>query len=126
VEEKMSRVVHFEVPVDNPERAVRFFNQVFDWKLDKYPGGPDYWLATTGAPEQMGINGALTRRSAPQTVMTNTIGVESLDDTIKKIKENGGTIITEKQTVPNIGYVIYFRDSGNNVWGLIQPIMPSK
>ena len=31
----MSRVVHFEIPADDPERAVEFYKKVFGWKIDK-------------------------------------------------------------------------------------------
>ena len=31
----MSRVVHFEMGVDDPERAVAFYETVFGWKTNK-------------------------------------------------------------------------------------------
>jgi hypothetical protein len=34
----MARVVHFEIPADKPERAVAFYQKVFDWKIEKFPG----------------------------------------------------------------------------------------
>ena len=45
----MSRVVHFELCADDPERAVKFYEEVFGWKIQKWDGPQDYWLATTGA-----------------------------------------------------------------------------
>ncbi len=29
----MPRVVHFEIPADDPERAIEFYRQVFGWKI---------------------------------------------------------------------------------------------
>ena len=43
----MLRVIHFEIPVDDPERAVNFYKKVFEWKIDKWEGPEDYWLVNT-------------------------------------------------------------------------------
>ena len=71
----MGRVIHFEIPVDNPDQAVEFYTQVFEWKIETWEGPQEYWLATTGPREEPGIDGALTRRSdlASATVNTNTV-----------------------------------------------------
>ena len=34
----MPRVVHFEIPAENPERAAKFYKEVFDWKIEKWQG----------------------------------------------------------------------------------------
>ena len=44
----MSRVVHFEIPADDPVRAAKFYEDVFGWKIEKWEGPFDYWLVTTG------------------------------------------------------------------------------
>ncbi len=31
----MPRVVHFEIAVDNPQRAIDFYTKVFGWKVEK-------------------------------------------------------------------------------------------
>lgn len=31
----MSKVIHFEIPADNPERTIKFYKEVFGWKIDK-------------------------------------------------------------------------------------------
>jgi len=60
----MPRVIHFEIPADNPDRAVEFYKQVFGWKFDKWQGPQDYWLITTGKGEP-GIDGGMLRRPHP-------------------------------------------------------------
>jgi len=37
-----SRVIHFEIPADDPQRAVDFYTRVFDWKFQKWAGPQDY------------------------------------------------------------------------------------
>ena len=58
----MSRVVHFEIPADDPERAINFYEKVFGWRFEKWEGPIEYWLVKTGPEDQPGIDGGLTRR----------------------------------------------------------------
>jgi predicted enzyme related to lactoylglutathione lyase len=44
----MPRIIHFELPADNPERAVEFYSKVFGWKMQKWEGPTEYWLVSTG------------------------------------------------------------------------------
>ena len=34
----MPRVVHFEFAAEDPQRAVKFYERVFGWKIDKWEG----------------------------------------------------------------------------------------
>jgi len=54
----MTRVVHFEIHADDPERAAAFYRSVFGWEIRKWDGPFDYWLVMTGPREEMGIDGA--------------------------------------------------------------------
>jgi len=42
----MPRVSHFDIPVDDPVRAQKFYKKVFDWKFEKWDGPMDYWMRT--------------------------------------------------------------------------------
>ena len=33
----MDKVVHFEIPADNVERANKFYKETFDWKITPVP-----------------------------------------------------------------------------------------
>ena len=46
----------------------------------------------------------------PEQATIVTVGVESVDESLKKIVEAGGTITQLKQAVPGIGYVAYCTD----------------
>ena len=117
----MPRVVHFEIPAEDPDRAVKFYSEVFNWKIEKWAGPVDYWLTTTGSDNEPGINGAIMKRQNPQATVTNTIEVPSVDDFLNNIVANGGKIITPKMPVPGVGYAAYFADTEGNVFGLMQP-----
>jgi predicted enzyme related to lactoylglutathione lyase len=120
VKKQMPRIIHFEIPADNPERAVKFYQKVFGWKVEKWAGPVDYWLVTTGGDKEYGINGAITEKSDYVTAITNTIGVASFEDAVKKIKESGGKQLMPKTAVPGIGYMTYCKDTEGNVFGIMQ------
>ncbi len=116
----MPKVIHFEIPADDPERAVAFYEKVFEWKIEKWEGPMDYWLVTTGEDEEPGINGAIVPKEFGDKVR-NTIAVDSFDEFAKKIEDEGGKMLTEKQTIPGVGVMAYFQDTEGNISGIIEP-----
>jgi len=116
----MARVVHFELPADDPERAIKFFESVFGWGITKWPGPADYWLVQTGETGEAGINGGITRRSDFMTSTVNTIDVASLDDVMEKIVAHGGQVLAPRMPVAGVGYLAYCRDTEGNIFGVMQ------
>jgi predicted enzyme related to lactoylglutathione lyase len=119
----MNRVIHFEIHADHPERAVAFYKSVFSWHVEKWPGPIDYWLAHTGEGE--GIDGAIKKRMVPAltdsiTSFVCTIGVDSIDDIVRKIATNGGSVIMPKTEIPGVGWHAYCKDTEGNLFGLMQ------
>jgi predicted enzyme related to lactoylglutathione lyase len=119
----MARVNHFEIYAENPEAVRPFYESVFGWKFSKFEGGPlEYWLITTGEDKDPGINGGMARPREGQSPGTiNTVAVQSLNQTIKKIEECGGKICVPKMAIPKIGWLAYAEDPGGNVFGIIEP-----
>jgi len=119
----MRRIVHFEIYTDDPEAVQAFYGDVFGWRFKKFEGGPiEYWLVTTGDDTVPGINGGLTRPREGQSPGTlNTIAVPSLDETVKKIEERGGTICVPKMAIPGVGWLAYAQDPGKTVFGIMEP-----
>ena len=117
----MPRVVHFEIMADDPDRAVKFFEKVFGWEINKWDNqAVDYWLIKTGEEGEPGIDGAISRRPDPNSRVTNTIDVPDVDEYAKKVEAAGGKIITEKMSIPGVGYFYYFLDTEGNTHGIIQ------
>ncbi len=116
----MPRVVHFELAVDDAERAAAFYRNVFGWKIDKWEGPMDYWLITTGNSDERGIDGAFTHRSEGFKNTVNTIDVQALDEHLAQIEAQGGKILMPKGPVPGIGWLAYAEDTEGNVFGMMQ------
>jgi uncharacterized protein len=121
----MSRVIHFEIHADQPERAIAFYRELFGWEFKSWAGGPEYWVVTTGPEGQPGINGGLIRRRGPnvgETVMAYicTVDVPVLDDGIAKITSLGGQIVVPRMPIPGVGWLAYGKDPEGNIFGIMQ------
>ena len=116
----MSRVVHFEIPADDPKRAIQFYENVFNWKIEKWEGPIEYWLITTGPEDQPGIDGGLGRREDPAIGIENTIDVKDLDASVAEVEKHGGQVTRPKMAVPGVGWMAYIKDTEGNVFGLMQ------
>ena len=116
----MPRVVHFEVPADDPTRAAEFYGQVFGWNITKREGPMEYWLVSTGSPDQPGIDGGLMRRQAPGQGIVNTMDVPSVDEYIARIEQAGGKVVAPKMEIPGVGWLAYCQDTEGNVFGIME------
>jgi hypothetical protein len=114
-----SRVIHFEIPADDPSRAERFYSRTFGWTFTKWDGPNDYWLVGTGE-NGPGIDGGMAKRQNPQHSLSNTIGVESVDRALEAVTANGGTVLSGKAAIPGVGWLAYFADPEGNPMGLMQ------
>lgn len=119
----MDKVVHFEIPFDDRERAGKFYSGLFGWNLVDLPE-MDYVLAYAAKTDENnmitetgGINGGLFPRNREAKTPIVVIGVDSVDETVKKVLAAGGKLVTPKQEIPNGSYA-RVTDSEGNVIGL--------
>lgn len=113
-----NRIVHFEIPANQPEALTRFYHELFGWKFEKAQiPGPEYWLCETGT-EEPGINGAVMQRQHPQQPWTNYVDVESIDAAIEKATKLGGQVALPKMQVADIGAIAAIIDPEGNICGL--------
>ena len=115
-----SRVVHFELPADDPDRCATFYADAFGWKVDKWGGPTDYWLVTTGEPGEVGIDGGIGKRQNADDRTTNTLDVADLDAAIEKVEAAGGAITNPKHAVRGVGWLAYATDTEGNPFGMMQ------
>ena len=112
-----SRPTHFEVPVDDPERAEKFYGTVFGWTFQSFDGAPSYYgMASTGDSDP-GINGALFQRG-DVAVTSLTMEVDSIESTCETIVAEGGSVTLGKTAIPGMGWFATCRDTEGNPFGL--------
>jgi uncharacterized protein len=116
----MPRPVHFDLTVDNPERAMKFYKEIFGWKFEKWNGPMEYWMVTTGDEKEPGINGGLSKRDESGMPNMNTIGVSSVDKFSKMVEDKGGKVLMPKSPIPGIGWFATCQDTEGNTFGIIE------
>lgn len=127
---KKHPVVHFEMPADNRERAIKFYSEAFGWEMNQLgPEMDNYILAATaetnadGMPSQPGtINGGIYQRGDGDTATHLVISVDNLDTHIEIVRQAGGEILGEPMDIPGIGRFIMIKDTEGNKVGLLQPV----
>lgn len=131
----MDKAVHFEIPADDLQRAIKFYETVFDWKIEKYPmpGDTEYYGAhtvetdiKTQMPKEPGaINGGMMEKSETSPYPIITMSVSSMEATLKKIEKNGGKTIVPPQNMGGMGLYARVKDCEGNIIGVWQDLKSS-
>jgi predicted enzyme related to lactoylglutathione lyase len=111
------RVVHFEVPYDDADRARAFYSDVFGWNIQPVPEfdynfvqtGP---VADTGMPTDVGyIGGGMFQRAKEVPTPVITIEVDDMTKALEAVAKHGGAAIGKPEAVGEMGIAAYFTDS---------------
>jgi len=120
----MPRVVHFEIHAGDPQRAIRFYTDLYGCQFTSW-GGESYWLIKTGEAPAPGIDGGLLPRRGEidgQAVIgyVCTVDVESVDAYAERVTAGGGQIVVPKMAVAGVGWFAYGKDTEGNIFGMMQ------
>jgi uncharacterized protein len=126
----MNGVVHFEIPADDMKKAAEWYKKVFGWNTEEIPGMPYIMTRTCecdeeNMPKEMGkINGGFYERDDGGASKNPVIVVKTsnIDESMEKIKSEGGEIVVEKKQVGDMGLYAQFKDSEGNIMGLWQDL----
>jgi predicted enzyme related to lactoylglutathione lyase len=121
----MDKVVHFEIPVDDVDRAQAFYRTVFGWEVQPIEDIGYTIVRTTPIDEESqlptepgAINGGMMRRSSEAPGPSVTIQVASIDEALGRIETEGGSTVRPRTELPGMGAYAYFKDTEGNVGGL--------
>lgn len=125
-----NRVIHFEIYAQEPERAMKFYTDVFGWTYQTWEfGGVPYYGVLTAPMDskEPGINGGLLKRPGPLPTGSDavigfacTVQVENIDETISKIEKAGGTLALAKMAIGGMAWQAYYKDTEGNIFGIHQ------
>lgn len=122
-----NRIVHFEIPVDDQDRANAFYEGAFGWEITTIPE-VGYTSVATGPADEQGptesgyINGGMFQREESLNTPLLTVDVIDIDAALSTIGKLGGTTVREKFAVGDIGFAAYFTDTEGNVVGLWETV----
>jgi predicted enzyme related to lactoylglutathione lyase len=122
----MPTIVHFEIPSDDVERSKKFYNELFGWSIEKWPGsesmpeGMEYLMITTTDDKgnKALTGGMMKRQNAQQQGITNYIDVKSIDEHSAKVEKLGGKVVVSKMPVPTMGYFAVCVDTETNSFAI--------
>jgi uncharacterized protein len=128
---KMNPVVHFEMPYEDRDRLMKFYNQAFGWQMQKLGKdmGDYITAATTETDENKmvkrpgAINGGFFPRRPdwPAQYPSVVIAVDDIKEAMKKVVDAGGRVLGEPMEIPSIGQYVSFLDTERNRASLLQP-----
>jgi predicted enzyme related to lactoylglutathione lyase len=110
-------VTYFEIPVTDMERAVRFYTTVFGHTLERQTLDGYEMALFPFADGSPGATGALARGDVYVPSKTGPIiyfRVNSIDETIRRARMLGATVLYEKKNVGEFGFVAEIEDSEGN------------
>lgn len=119
---KHGKICYMEIPATDPVASSRFYKKIFGWEIRVRGDGATAFDDTTGEVSGAWITG---RPPASHPGLVVYIMVDSVEETVKTILENGSEIVQPiGADAPEI--TARFRDPGGNVIGLYQePAQPS-
>ena len=122
----------FEIPADDLERAKKFYNELFGWKIEKEETnnegseGQYLFFKTTDENGGPGIGGGMMKRQHPQQMICNFITISSIDSYSSKIEQLGGKILVPKTAAKGHGYFVVCSDTENNHFGIFEEDVNAK
>ena len=119
LEGRVSKIVHFEIPVDDAARATAFYRDVLGWEISGF-GDQPYWLVRGGADDEPGANGALIGRGDLHRSPVLIAGVGDIDAALARVAAHGGQVLQGRLPVAGVGWSAYVADSEGNTIGLFQ------
>jgi uncharacterized protein len=119
-----NHLAHFTIPADDVERARRFYERAFGWRIEAW-GPPDFYTVFTDSDKP---HGAIAKRSdlaaahgKPADPGSSgigwecTIAVDNLDAIKAAIIKHGGKILHHEEEIVGVGTLFRFADTEGNV-----------
>lgn len=134
-----NRVVHFEIPATDKQRASKFYSDAFGWEMQ--PQGEEYGgyiVAVTGPQvptnmDDMGISGGIYQVDKKDVnAYRCVIGVDDIEKALKDVRNAGGKVYTDNKgpdgkdlgeimDIPNLGKWAKCEDTEGNIFTLLEP-----
>jgi hypothetical protein len=116
---------YFDLTVHDLARARVFFEQVLDWRFERFKMPYEYYRIKAGPESEAGIDGGIgSVEDAPLCAgrpMTQiTVAVAHLDDVLSRVQASGGRVVEPKMPIPGIGWYATCAEPGGLLFGIIQ------
>ena len=116
---------YFEIPVNDMDRAIKFYSHVFNVEFTKEVIHECEMAFFPFDVEGGGISGSPAKGEIYKPSIEGSLiylSTESIDKTMAKAKEFGGEELFPKTSVPDLGFSAEFRDSEGNRIALFEKL----
>jgi uncharacterized protein len=115
---------YFDLTVRDLDQARAFFEQVLDWRFERFEMPYEYYRIKAGPESEPGIDGGIgSVKDAPLCAgrpMTQvTIAVAQLDAVLSRVQASGGRVVEPKFPIPGIGWYATCAEPGGLLFGVI-------
>ena len=115
----MNPVNWFEIPVNDLDKAAKFYGKVLGYELSPQDMGSWKMAWFPMKQGEAGSAGTLMKSEGYVPSKKGTIvyfTVQDIDKTLEKVKQNGGKILMPKKDIGEHGFIAHFEDcEGNRV-----------
>ena len=121
--EMKNPVSYFEIPVQDLEKAIKFYNSVFGFEFEKDDIDGNEMAFFPQLENGKGISGALAKGETYKPSKTGTLiyfDTENIDEILIKVGKNGGKTLYPKTSIGELGFVAEFEDCEGNKIGIHQ------
>jgi predicted enzyme related to lactoylglutathione lyase len=108
-------IVHLEIFSDDTEKARKFWESLFGWQFEQYPGPSEYHMTRISDRAGAAISNADPGKRGTRTYFD----VDDINAATARVKELGGES-GEGMPVPNMGWFSVCKDPEGNEFGLWQ------
>ena len=110
------KLVHFEIPVQDADRATGFYSSVFGWEFsDSGMPGIDYRMVRTGDDQ----GGAVYPSESGEKSLIVYFDTDDIDASLAKVRSSGGEG-EDKQPIPGVGWFARCKDPEGTEFSLFQ------
>ena len=118
----MNKLRHFDIHALDVERAKNFYERIFDWKFGSYPGADEFYQVRASDGEVIGAVQGRKYNVHSKDILgfECSIAVDDVDETVRKVEEAGGKMLTNKTAIPGVGWIAKFVDTEGNLFAAIR------
>jgi uncharacterized protein len=117
MQKSLNPVVYFEIPVNDIDRAIKFYKTVFYFDFYKETIDKNEMALFPFTDNGSGVTGALAKGDIYKPTKNGVLiyfKTENIDETLKLVQQNGGQILYPKTTNGDLGFVAEFEDTEGN------------
>jgi len=115
-------IVHVEIPAADVKAAGKFYEALFNWKLEH---DPDLNYTQWEAGDGSGGGFPPVSDESPAGHVLVYVHSDDIEGDLKKVEQLGGKVVHPKAEIPQIGWFGLFQDPTGNVIGLYTSMNPN-